>query len=170
MKTLILVIILVIGIAAIVIGLTLLKITNKKIELKEAPYFRKKALLNEAEQVLFFRLIEAMPSYYVLTQVRLADIVGIKKGTNNWQSWQNKINRKSVDFVIVDKTLAILACIELDGKTHELEKRQKADKDKDEALKAANIPIIRIARSKMPSAEEIKASMKTILLHQKIPR
>lgn len=128
------------------------------------PYFRKKTLLNEKEQVLFHRLIEAMPTCYVMTQVRLADIVGIKKSDNR-QSWFNKIQNKSVDFVICDKAFVVLACIELDGKTHAQEDRQKADGNKDEALKAASIPILRIEASKIPSAEEIKALLEKTLLH-----
>lgn len=131
---------------------------------EKPPYFRKKTLLNEKEQVLFHRLIEAMPGYYVMAQVRLADIVGVQK-CKNWQAWFNKINRKSVDFVICDKTLAVLACIELDGKTHEQEERQKADESKDEALKAAGIPIVRIETNKLISTEEIKTLLEKTLLH-----
>lgn len=128
------------------------------------PYFKKKSLLNEKEQVLFHRLQEAMPSSIVLAQVRLADIVGIKK-SKNWQAWFNKVNRKSVDFVICSKSFSILACIELDGKTHEQENRQKADGDKDAALKAAGIPIFRIEANKLPSANEIKSMLEKALLH-----
>jgi very-short-patch-repair endonuclease len=119
------------------------------------PYFKKKTLLNEKEQVLFNRLVEALPECFVFAQVRLADIVGIKK-TKNWQTWFNKVSRKSVDFVVCNKSFVVLACIELDGKTHEQEDRQKADNDKDAALNAAGIPILRIEVSRMISVEEIK--------------
>ncbi len=129
------------------------------------PYFRKKTLLNEKEQVLFHRLIEAMPNYYVMAQVRLADIVGVKK-SKNWQAWFNKVSRKSVDFVICNKSLAVLACIELDGRTHEQDERQKADNDKDHALKTAGIPVIRIEASKLATTEEIKTLLEKALLHR----
>lgn len=128
------------------------------------PYYRKKTLLNGKEQVLFHRLTEAMPNCYVLAQVRLADIVGIKK-TQNRQGWFNKVSRKSVDFVICSKSFSILACIELDGKTHEQESRQKADGDKDAALKAAGIPIIRIKASELASVDEIKSMLEKELVH-----
>jgi very-short-patch-repair endonuclease len=132
---------------------------------KEAPpYFKKKALLNEGEQALFHKLTEAMPNCIVFAQVRLADIVGIKK-TNNWQAWFNKVNRKSVDFVICNKSFVVLACIELDGKTHEQEDRKKADGDKDAALKAAGIPILRIEASKLLTSEEIKLRLENLVLH-----
>jgi hypothetical protein len=138
----------------------------KKIQL---PYSRKKTLLNEKEQILFHRLIESMPEHFVMAQVRLADIVEVKKGTTNWRGWQNKIDRKSIDFVICDKSLAVMACIELDGKTHEQENRQKTDGDKDETLEAAGIPIIRIQASKLPSSEIIRKYLEDKILQPKPP-
>lgn len=130
------------------------------------PYYRKKTLLNEKEQVLFHRLIEAMPGYYVMAQVRLADIVGVKAKKPEFWTWFNPLKSKSVDFVICDKTLAILACIELDGKTHDNAERQKADQEKDLALNTAGIPILRIEANKITSTEEIKALLEKILLHK----
>ena len=127
------------------------------------PYFKKKTLLGEKEQVLFHRLIEAMPDHYVMAQVRLADIVGVKK-SDSWQAWFNKISRKSVDFVICNKSFIVLDCIELDGKTHEQEDRQKADNSKDEALNAAGVPIVRVDANKLPPTNEIKAMLETAVL------
>lgn len=154
----------------IIFVIVILVMTKKGKSTKEKtngalPYFRKKTLLNEKEQVLFPRLIKAMPTCYVMTQVRLADIVGVKKGVANWQAWQNKITQKSVDFVICDKSFAVLVCIELDGKTHTQEDRQKADRSKDDALKVAGIQILRIEASKIPSIEEIKALLEKAVLH-----
>lgn len=163
MKILILVFLVIVIITAVILA----KIKSSGKNTKNAPpYFRKKTLLNEKEQVLFHRLIEAMPNSYVMAQVRLADIVGIKK-CDNWQSWFNKINRKSVDFVICNKSFVVLACIELDGKTHTQEDRQKADRDKDEALIAAGIPIVRIEAGKEPATEEIKNLLGKAVLHNK---
>jgi very-short-patch-repair endonuclease len=131
----------------------------------QPPYFKKKTLLDEKEQVLFHRLIEALPEHYVMAQVRLADLVGIKKG-ENWQSWFNKVSRKSVDFVICNKSFVVLACVELDGKTHEQEDRQKADDTKDEALRTAGIPIVRIGANMLPPTSEIKTMLEGAVLEK----
>lgn len=162
----------VIGIAAIVIGLIgveWLKKISKENTPEKLPYLPKKTLLHEEEQKVFFRLIEAMPEYYVMAQVRLADIVEIKKGASNRQAWKNKISQKSVDFVIIDKSTKVLACIEFDGKTHEREDRQKADGSKDAALNAAGIPIIRIQANKLPSNEILKKYLEDKILQRKPP-
>jgi hypothetical protein len=127
------------------------------------PYIKKKTLLGEREQVLFHRLVEAMPDHYVMAQVRLADIVGVKK-CENWQSWFNKISRKSVDFVICNRSFVVQACIELDGKTHEQADRQKADNTKDDALNAAGISIVRIDANKLPPTNDIKIMLENAVL------
>ena len=137
---------------------------KKKAKAQEtSPYVKKKTLLAEREQVLFHRLVEAMPDHYVMAQVRLADIVGVKK-CENWQSWFNKISRKSVDFVICNKSFVVLACIELDGKMQEQEGRQKTDNTKEEALNAAGIPVMRIDANKLPLTSDIKIMLENIIL------
>lgn len=153
----------------VIIVIVILVLAKKRKNIEEPtnsalPYFRKKTLLNEGEQVLFHRLIEAMPACYVLAQVRLADIVGIKK-CDNRQSWFNKIQSKSVDFVICNKSFVVLACVELDGKTHAQEDRQKADRSKDEVLQTVGIPMVRIEAGKLGSVEEIKTLLKKAVLH-----
>lgn len=134
-------------------------------EIGPPPYYKKKTLLNEKEQILFLRLAEAMPNCYVMSQVRLADIVGVKASKPEFWTWFNLLKSKSVDFVICDKSFVILVCIELDGKTHEDEERQKADSEKDLALNTAGIPILRIKVSNIPSVEEIKALLEKAVLH-----
>jgi len=163
MKTLILTVVIIV-VLAVLIKIAASKKNGTENAEEKPPYFRKN-LLNAKEQALFHRLVEAMPNHYVMTQVRLADIVGVDK-CKNWQTWFNKISRKSVDFVICDKSFAVLACIELDGKTHEQEDRQKADENKDEALKTAGIPIVRMT-SNLASTEEIKKLLENTVLHGK---
>lgn len=163
MKTLLFVVLIIVGLAIFAVYMAK---KNKSSESQEEkpPYFRKKTLLNEMEQVLFHRLVEAMPNCYVMTQVRLAEIVDVKNCKNR-QTWFNKISSKSVDFVICSKSFGILACIELDGRTHERESRKYADTNKDIALNTARIPIIRIEASKMASVDEIRAMLEKALLH-----
>ncbi len=46
------------------------------------PFYAKKPL-SEPEQVLYYRLVEAMPECMVLAQVQLSRILGVKKGFNS---------------------------------------------------------------------------------------
>ncbi len=121
------------------------------------PYYAKRPL-SPAEQILYFRLNKAMPDHIVLAQVQLSRLLGVKKG-NNHQSWLNRINRMSADFVVCHKDSSILAVIELDDATHNESKRQEADAKKDRALSDAGIIIYRWQAKMIPDEAAIKAAL-----------
>jgi very-short-patch-repair endonuclease len=120
------------------------------------PFYAKKPL-SPPEQILYFRLVEALPDYIILAQVQLSRFLGVKKG-HNYQSWSNRINRMSADFVICKKDASIIAVIELDDSTHQKLDRQIADNKKDKALEAAAIKVVRWQTKSMPDLLEIKAT------------
>ncbi|NOT67248.1 MAG: DUF2726 domain-containing protein [Methylophilaceae bacterium] len=121
------------------------------------PFYAKKPL-SQPEQILYFRLIEALPEHIILAQVQLSRFLGVKKG-HNYQSWSNRINRMSADFIVCNKDSSIVAVIELDDATHQKPDRQAADAKKDKALDAAEIKIIRWQAKPMPDVSAIKAAL-----------
>ena len=121
------------------------------------PFYAKKPL-SQPEQVLYFRLIEALPEHIILAQVQLSRLIGIKKG-NNHQSWLNRINRMSADFVVCKKDSSIVAVIELDDASHQKSDRQAADAKKDKVLTAAEIKIIRWQVKTIPDILAIQAAL-----------
>lgn len=148
----------IIPLLAIVITIVfLLKIITINKSRKEIWPFYAKKILTQPEQVLYFRLIQSLPDYIIFAQVQLSQILGIKKG-NKYQSWLNRINRMSVDFVVCNKDSSIVAVIELDDTTHLWESRKKVDAKKDKALKSANVRVIRWQAKDMPSFETIQSS------------
>src|SRR5690606_25580827 len=116
---------------------------KKRITEKEMvwPFYAKKPLSNP-EQILYFRLKNALPEHIVLAQVQLSRFLGVKKG-NNFQVWNNRINRMSADFVICSKDSSVVTVIELDDSSHDTDKRKTADAKKDNAVRAAGITIHR---------------------------
>ncbi len=120
------------------------------------PFYPKKPL-SQPEQVLYFRLVQALPDHIVLAQVQLSRLLGVKKG-NNYQAWFNRINRMSADFVVCNKDSSIVAVIELDDATHQKEDRQAADAKKDKALSSAGIRIIRWQAKAIPDVGVIQAT------------
>ena len=111
--------------------------------------------MSKPEQILYHRLVSALPEHIILAQVQLSRVLGVKKGYS-FGEWNNRINRMSVDFIVCRKDASIIAAIELDDKSHEAESRQKADAKKDKALASAEIPIIRWKVEKMPDEETIR--------------
>ena len=104
------------------------------------PFYAKKPL-SQPEQILYFRLVQALPEHIILAQVQLSRLLGVKKGSN-YQAWSNRINRMSADFVVCNKDSSIVAVIELDDATHQREDRQAADAKKDKALGSADVRIL----------------------------
>lgn len=135
-----------------------IKIKNK-MEDRTWPFYAKK-ILSQPEQILYFRLIQALPEHVILAQVQLSQVLGIKKGSN-YQSWINRINRMSADFVVCNKDTSIVAVIELDDATHLRKDRRKADAKKDKALASADVRIIRWNTRLMPDIDTIQSSFTT---------
>lgn len=118
------------------------------------PFYAKKPL-SQPEQILYFRLVQALPDHIILAQVQLSRLLGVKKG-NNYQAWSNRINRMSADFVVCNKDSSIVAVIELDDATHEREDRQAADAKKDKALGDAGVQIVRWQAKAIPDFATIQ--------------
>lgn len=149
-------IVVLIVIISIIIGIFISKSTTPEDESKEAWPFFPKPPMSRPEQVLYFRLVKALPEQIVLAQVQLSRILGVKKG-HSFKYWYNRINRMSADFVVCNKDARIVAVIELDDSSHEREDRRIADAKKDKALFSAGIPIIRWQAAALPDEESIKS-------------
>src|SRR6185437_8057039 len=121
------------------------------------PFFAKKPL-SQPEQVLYFRLLHALPEHIVLAQVQLSRILGVKKG-DNYQSWLNRINQLSADFVVCAKDATVLAVVELDDASHQSERRREADARKTRALEAASLKLIRWNVTQLPDEAIIRSTV-----------
>jgi hypothetical protein len=118
------------------------------------PYYVKRPL-TQPEQVLYHRLIRALPEHIVLAQVPVSRILGVKKGAN-FHEWNNRINRLSYDFVVCAKDSTVIAAIELDDKSHETPSRVKADAKKNKASADAGLRLIRWHVRSLPSEQTIR--------------
>ena len=152
-----LIVLLLVVVVAVVVFLAFLKAKGQGGIGDQAWPFYAKKLLSQPEQVLYFRLVQALPEHIILAQVQLSRLLGIKKG-NNYQSWFNRINRMSADFVVCNKDSSIVAVIELDDATHQKEDRQAADAKKDKALASANVRVIRWQARAIPDVANIQST------------
>jgi very-short-patch-repair endonuclease len=121
------------------------------------PFYAKKPL-TQPEQVLYHRLVSALPEHIVLAQVQLSRILGVKQG-NNFHEWNNRINRMSLDFVVCGKDSSIIAAIELDDKSHEKESRKEADDKKNKALSSAGVKLVRWQVNALPDDAAIRLAL-----------
>lgn len=141
--------------------------TNETTEPRVWPFYNKK-LLSTPEQILYFRLIRALPDHVILAQVQLSRFLGVKKGYN-FNAWNNRINRLSADFVVCSKHGRVVAAIELDDATHSRHDRIEADARKDSALSSAAVPLIRWHVKSIPDHDSI-LSIFTATVHENLDR
>ena len=141
----------------VIVMLAVMKANFRNTSNQAWPFYAKKPL-SQPEQVLYFRLVEALPENIILAQVQLSRLLGVKKG-NNYQSWFNRINRMSADFVVCNKDSSVVAVIELDDASHTSSARQVADSKKDKALSSASIKVIRWNVKNIPDASTIRTAV-----------
>jgi hypothetical protein len=119
-----------------------------------------KTPLSAPEQILYWRLVEALPGHIVLAQVGLSRIVAVRQVADR-QAWLNRILGKSVDFAVCRKDSSLVAVIELDDASHDRAARRSADETKNKALSAAGIRLIRWHAKSLPDRATIVAALAT---------
>jgi hypothetical protein len=137
--------------------LVILFLPSKKVK-ENFPYYKKNGILTPAEIVFHLVLKEIinLNKYEIFSQVRLADIIKVKPGTEKILSYFYKISQKSPDFVICEKsTSAPLLIIELDDSSHKEKLRKKRDFFVDKALAAAELPVLHIPWNRNYNKEEL---------------
>jgi very-short-patch-repair endonuclease len=144
----------------------LLAAAKKIIEILKTPSresisysLKSKAPLTANELEMYHRLCRALPEKIILAQVAVSAIVTHAHGKGSYRV-RNQFNRKVLDFVICEKTGALIAAVELDDKTHERMDRMRADASKDWVLRAAGIRLIRWHSRNKPTLRDIR---KTVL-------
>jgi Protein of unknown function (DUF2726) len=115
---------------------------------------QRKALLTPNEAEFFHRLQRALPAYSVFPQVSFAALLtddGTLSAKARW-SVRAKFDRKIADFVICDRrTLAVVALVELDDRTH----TARADRQRDAMTRAAGYQTLRFQSKQKPTEAEI---------------
>ena len=118
-------------------------------EISSFEYRASSIFLSPAEHSFFFVLKKILSNEYeIFAQVRIADVLYPKypRFTRERQIAFNKIASKHFDYLLCDKkTLAIVAAIELDDKSHQREDRKNRDSFLDNACRSAGLKLIRFS-------------------------
>jgi very-short-patch-repair endonuclease len=109
---------------------------------------RKKPVLSQREQGMYFRLSSTFPQHVVLSQVSFSALITSAR----WET-RNQFNRKFADFVLCTKSFQVLAVIELDDSSHK--GREVEDEDRDSWLTTAGYRVVRYAN--IPDTAELLA-------------
>ena len=132
----------------------------------EYQYKRKNFFLTKSEHEFYDNLMKAVgDKYYIFAQVYLPTLVDHKIKGQNWRGSFAHINRKSVDFVLCDRTyLSPKLAIELDDISHQRQDRQNRDREVERILKQAGVPLLRIENNKRFNTEKLIKKVQELVL------
>lgn len=121
-------------------------------------YARRDYIMTAHEATLFRRLETIVRGrYYVFPQVHLSSLLDHRVKGQDWRAALSTIQRKSVDFVLVDMTsLKTAYVVELDDTTHDQSDRQQRDEMVAPLLLDADMPLVRLRDIDRLSDEDIE--------------
>ena len=145
-------------IAAVLVAWTLAKLVLGS---EKMPYEKRASLLTQSELAFYRALNEAVDGQWSIhAMVRLADLIQVRPATPKFQSWQNRIHAKHVDFLLCDRgTLEAKLALELDDATHQRPDRQSRDTFVNQALSDAGVPLLRVDVGETYNAHLLRKSI-----------
>ena len=129
----------------VTITLTLMVVAVLSLRDGPLPYERRGVLLSPAE-INFLRSLQlaAREDWLIFSMVRLSDIIKVRPKTRKFQTWNNRIQGKHLDFLVCDiETLDVKLAIELEDTSQPWD-RGRRDRFVNTALAAAGVPLLRV--------------------------
>ncbi len=125
------------------------------------PYRVRDDFLSPAEASFFRVLVHACGEQYrVFPKVRLSDVLFVKKGSDDYVKFRNKINQRHLDFLLCDsKTLRPAIGLELDDSSHNRPERKNSDDFLNRAFGSAGMTLVRIPVAKAYSVQDIRSKL-----------
>ena len=111
--------------------------------------------LGQAETLLYYLLKTGLPGYEVFANVSLASVIGASGSGHEREQQLRRLAQYRLDFVVCDKSMRILAVVEMDSAVAAVgagEQQFKAD-----CLKRAGIRLVRVNPAALPKREQIRA-------------
>ena len=134
--------------------------SHKRRLARTLPYKPRPTLLSPGEAAFYFALCAAVNGRYLIAfKVRLADLITCSEAA--WKAgFGHMIARHHLDFVLCDwRTTSICLAIELDDRSHDAAGRKRRDTFVNEALAAAEIPLLRVRAASRYDARQIKEAI-----------
>lgn len=133
------------------------------------PYRKREWILDSGSEASFYGVLEKACAealgrpIRVMVQVPVSRLIEVEKGLPRGESqvWRNKIDRKSVDYVVCEAgSLRPLFAVELDGSSHDRADRKERDSFVERALEGAGVGLMRVDRRGKVGVEEVIAMLK----------
>lgn len=116
-------------------------------------------VMSAPEQVVFHRLVAALPDHVVLAQVQVSRVLRVDERRPDEVSWRNRVSQLSFDFLVCGKDAQPVLAIEVDDATHDRASRRKADQKKDRACRDAGLNLVRWRVNQLPDEAGIRSAL-----------
>jgi hypothetical protein len=144
------------------------QVKSKKRKSGSKEYKYQKRFLMSVNEKAFYNELSVICKklgFLLFSKVRLIDL--IEPVSKDDRGAKQHVIQKHVDFVLChSSTLMPVLVIELDDKSHDSERRQQKDADKDKALESAGLPILRTRSSARLEENIIRALDLTAPIHR----
>lgn len=117
------------------------------------PFYAKRALASPG-QVLYHRLVSALPGHLILCGVDLPDVLGVRRGFDA-AAWNKRIRHLRYDFVVCTADARVLAAIELDDPSRQVG-GTRPDPVKERASAAAGMRLLHWQAKALPDQAQIQ--------------
>jgi len=111
--------------------------------------------LGQAETLLYYLLKTGLPGFEVFAYVSLASVISASGSGHEREQQLRRLAQYRLDFVVCDKSMRIIAVVELDSAVAAMgagEQQFKAD-----CLKRAGIRLVRVNPAALPKRDQIRA-------------
>lgn len=138
--------------------------SDPQTRLVDTPAQKPYRLLNDAEQILYFRLCEAMPRMLVFAQVGVAQLAQLR-GRREARKLSAMLGR-GVDFVVCGTDFRIVAAIDLAWPTDD-GGENSPEEEKRRALQGLGIPLIVYRPNQLPDPDSLSREVANAIVHRK---
>lgn len=138
--------------------------SDPQTRLIDTPVHKPYRLLNDAEQILYFRLCEAMPRMLIFAQVGVAQLAQLR-GRREAHKLKAMLGR-GVDFVVCGTDFKIVAAIDLAWPTDD-DGENSQEEEKRRALQSLGIPLIVYRPNQLPDPDTLSREVANAIVYRK---
>lgn len=127
------------------------------------PYYAKMPLVDPA-QLLYQRLVTALPGFIVLSNVPVPSLLGVRRGHDS-RTWTRRVRHLQYDFVVCSPDATTLVAIQLEDSVRSANDLTHADRIKQRASNAAGVRLLHWHAMSLPQHTEIQTEFGVPLTH-----
>jgi len=142
------------GPAAAQVALTAAAMPTPKTPTAVVAFAARERFLGQPETLIYLLLETGIPDHDIFANVSLASVIAVPGGGYDREQQLRRLSQCQVDFVVCDKSMRVVAAIEVESAADPLPAGEQ--RFKEECFKSSGIRLIRINSAALPRRDEIR--------------